>query len=143
MNRRALKTAAVAVAGTLSLLLAGCTGSQLPNPEATSLELSGSTSETAELAGDSGPQSQKSSPAPRSSDRDDRDDRDGAPCEVTGYSREGESDRREEGFSEQQVVDAVAQGCGFAERDDGHWEIDLDWIEVEIRSDGTVIEVDD
>lgn len=83
-----------------------------------------------------GPASQPSAPAATPG-------RHGAPCAVTGYSGEGESDRREEGFTQQQVADAVAQGCDVAEYDDGVWEIELDWIEVEILPDGTVIDVDD
>lgn len=148
MNGRAWKAAAVVLTSSLGLALAGCGGTQAPNPSATSLELSGPAAETTELVSEPTPQSPDSSPAPRD-DAPGTDPpaaptgRSGAPCAVTGYSGEGDSDRREEGFTEQQVADAVAQGCEVAEYDDGVWEIDLDWIEVEILPDGTVIEVDD
>lgn len=142
------------------------TSLELSGPAADTTELA---SESSPRTSEQGTQHRDSSPAPRGDapGSDARDNsagdgaderggpapqppapaattgRNGAPCAVTGYSGEGESDRREEGFTQQQVADAVAQGCGFAEYDDGVWEIDLDWIEVEIRPDGTVTDIDD
>ncbi|MGP6174123.1 hypothetical protein [Corynebacterium sp. A21] len=137
MNRRGIRQAAIALAGAAALLLGGCADSAGPNPATTSVQIS----TPAEAA----------TPQSRSDDgRSDDDQRDrgsemgsSAPCEVAGYSAEGEQERNEEGFSDQQVRDAVAQGCATADLDDGAWEIDLDWIEVDIRQDGTVVNVDD
>lgn len=145
------------------------TSLELSGPAAETTELA---PESGPRTSEQSPQHRDGSPAPRDDDpgndsrdasaRDGNDSRDerggtapetqapaattgrsGAPCAVSGYSGEGESDRREEGFTQQQVADAVAQGCDVAEYDDGVWEVDLDWIEVEIRPDGTVTEVDD
>lgn len=159
MNGRAWKVAAVALASSLGLALVGCADAAAPNPSATRLELSGPAVEHTEPAAEPATQQPDSTPtplddAPGTTAGDDRGGvapqtaalptgRHGAPCAVTGYSGEGESDRREEGFTRQQVADAVSQGCEVAEYDDGVWEIDLDWIGLEIRPDGTVIEVDD
>lgn len=140
MNRRGIRQAAITLVGAAGLLLGGCADAAGPAPATTSVQISAPAASPAEVPADTA--------APQTRSEDDREDRgtevgDSAPCEVSGYSAEGERERNEEGFSEQQVRDAVAQGCATAERDDDSWEIDLDGIDVDILQDGTVVSVDD
>lgn len=137
MNRNWFRGSAIALGGAVTIFLAGCAGSEGPDPGPGTVVMSPQPETVAE-------QSVEREPAPAPVADHGGEGRGSAPCEVSGYSPEGERERHEEGFSEQQVSEAVARGCGTAGwDDDGHWEIDLDWIEVDIRPDGTVIEVDD
>lgn len=156
MNRRGFRHTVFALLSASALALTGCSGSEGPNPGTTSIEVTGPNSQ-AESTAAPDPVAEPEEAGTGLADHNARGPEDGAPrgavpdesapqgapCEVTGYTLEGEQERIEEGFTEQQVADAVAQGCQWAEFDDGHWEIELDWIEVDIRPDGVVKEVDD
>ncbi|QGU08614.1 hypothetical protein COCCU_13620 [Corynebacterium occultum] len=145
MNRSGIRGTIIALSGVAALFLTGCAGSEGPNPGTSTVAISTPVETVEEQPTQAPAESVAENTPPREDDGGEEAARgNSAPCEVSGYSGEGDRERREEGFSEQQVSDAVAQGCATAEwEDDDYWEIDLDWIEVDIRPDGTVIEVDD
>lgn len=155
MNRRDFRQVVLTLLGVTVLTLTGCAGSEAPNPGTTSIQVSGpGVPETSLSEPEPEPVAEPETAGPDQAVRVDDPGttqqgaaegsvRQGAPCEVTGYTPEGREERIEEGFTEQQVAEAVAQGCRWAEFDDGHWEIDLDWIEVDILPDGIVKDIDD
>ena len=65
-----------------------------------------------------------------------------APCEVASINDYARAEMTKEGVSEEQLKEAVAQGCKMAERDDAIWEIEYQGIDVDITDAGEVVDVD-
>lgn len=141
MHLKTFRTSAVALTGVAALFLGACSAANDPVPNTGS----GQVTVTSTANAPANVPADTPAPTPVTQDRE-QGETTGQPCEVSGYTADAEDDLRDEDVSREEVAHVVSETCaGNGESDwddDGYWELELGDIDIDIRPDGTVLEID-